>query len=80
MISAVLTPLNANFPTTQVTRFCTDGLQSGLHNRCKAALEHARRLSAIYTEGQIEIALAWETVDELEKAQRRYQVSRLSNF
>lgn len=56
------------------------GTDASLQNRYKAAVEHARRLSAIYEKGQVEIALAWETVAELEKAQRHRQLPRLSHF
>lgn len=51
-----------------------------LPNRLRAALEHARRVTMMYEEGQIEIALAWEMVEELTKAQRQQRASQPSNF
>ena len=54
--------------------------EPSLNSRLQAALEHARRLTAMYDVGQIEVAIAWETVEELEVAQRRQQASRPSAF
>jgi hypothetical protein len=51
-----------------------------LRNRLRAALEHARRVTMMYEEGQIEIALAWETVEELTKAQRHQRALQPTNF
>jgi hypothetical protein len=36
-------------------------------NRLKAALEHARRLTEIYGYQSVEVAITWETVEELQK-------------
>lgn len=43
-----------------------------LENAVDAAREHARRLTALYGTGSIDVALAWENYGEL----RRVQVSR----
>jgi len=43
--------------------------ESPAENRLKAALEHARRLTTMYGCQRIEVAIAWETVEELQKAQ-----------
>jgi len=51
-----------------------------LQNRLRAALEHARRVTTMYGENHVEIALAWEMVEELEKAQQHQTQPRLSNF
>ena len=39
-----------------------------LQTRLEAALEHARRLTTMYGSDTIEVAIAWETVGELQKA------------
>ncbi len=46
--------------------------ESTAENRLKAALEHARRLTEMYGCQRIEVAIAWETVEELQTA-RSYQ-------
>lgn len=51
-----------------------------LATRLRAALEHARRLSAMPESSQSAIAIAWETVEELTVAQRRQQASYPSAF
>jgi len=44
-----------------------------LETALKAALEHARRLTEMYGTDPVEVAIAWETVDELETAKARQQ-------
>lgn len=39
-----------------------------LENRLQAALEHARRLTQMRSTADTEVAIAWETVKELQKA------------
>jgi hypothetical protein len=41
-----------------------------LDNRLKAALEHARRITEIYGLGNLDAVLAWETVEELQQADK----------
>ncbi|WP_448381681.1 CP12 domain-containing protein [Gloeomargarita sp.] len=53
---------------------------NSLENRLRAAREHARRVTMMYAAGHVEIALAWEMVAELEKAQSQQQAPRLTNF
>ncbi|TVQ09292.1 MAG: hypothetical protein EA368_09820 [Leptolyngbya sp. DLM2.Bin27] len=48
----------------------TPVIQPTLESRLQVALEHARRLSALYGTGT-EVAIAWETVEELSTAHRR---------
>lgn len=42
-----------------------------LDNAIAAALEHARRLTAMYGTANTEVAIAWETVEELQTARSR---------
>lgn len=43
--------------------------ESTAENRPKAALEHARRLTEVYGCQRVEVAIAWETVEELQTGQ-----------
>lgn len=52
--------------TTDVTRD-----RSSLENAVDAAREHARRLTALYGTESIDVALAWETYEELRQVQVR---------
>ncbi len=45
------------------------GDRTNLDNAVAAASEHARRLTALYGTESIDVALAWETYEELRKAQ-----------
>lgn len=47
--------------------------QATFETRLKAALEHARRLTAMHGPKSIDAAIAWETVEELQTAQSRGQ-------
>ena len=51
-----------------------------LHTRFEAALEHARRLTAMYGADTIDVAIAWETVDELRKADHAQRPPHQSAF
>ena len=46
-------------------------IQPSLESRLQVALEHARRLTALYGTDSIDVAIAWETVEELSTAHRR---------
>ncbi|EDX86839.1 hypothetical protein S7335_4546 [Synechococcus sp. PCC 7335] len=47
---------------------------STFENRLKAALEHARRLTEMHGYYSTEVAIAWETVEELETAKSRLPI------
>ncbi|MGB7087316.1 MAG: CP12 domain-containing protein [Phormidesmis sp.] len=49
----------------------TQSPQSTAETRLKAALEHARRLTQMYGYQNVEVAIAWETVEEMRAAQLR---------
>ena len=51
-----------------------------LENRLQAALEHARRLTAMRGTADTEVAIAWETVEELQVALYRSQQATPSAF
>jgi len=71
-----LNVLNVDRLTNQEKTQPIDSLQ----NRILAALEHARRVTAMYEKDHIEIALAWEVLEELTKAQRHHQSKKMTNF
>ncbi|NJM97731.1 MAG: hypothetical protein HC800_11730 [Phormidesmis sp. RL_2_1] len=48
--------------------------ESTANSRLKAALEHARRLTEMYGYQCVEVAIAWETVEELQTAQAHHLV------
>lgn len=54
--------------------------QPSLDSQLKAALEHARRLTAMYGTANIEVAIAWETVEELQVAKARQKTATRSAF
>jgi hypothetical protein len=54
--------------------------KSALDNALPAALEHARRLTEMYGTDNIEVAIAWETVEELETAKARNQAKQPTTF
>ena len=45
-------------------------LESTYENRLQAALEHARRLTQMHDYQSVDVAIAWETVEELRTACR----------
>jgi hypothetical protein len=47
-----------------------------LENRLLVALEHARRLTAMFELPNQEVAIAWETVEELRAEQVRQRATR----
>lgn len=49
-------------------------------NTLEIALEHARRLSAIYGTSNIQVAIAWETVEELLSAKARQRETAETPF
>ncbi|MEM6519716.1 MAG: Calvin cycle protein CP12 [Cyanobacteria bacterium P01_C01_bin.70] len=51
-----------------------------LEARLQAALEHARRLTEMRGTAGTEVALAWETVEELQVARARKRENAISNF
>lgn len=48
----------------------TPSLESTYENRLQAALEHARRLTQMHDYQSVDVAIAWETVEELRTARR----------
>jgi hypothetical protein len=53
---------------------------STLDTALLVAFEHARRLTDIYGTTVIDVAIAWETVEELQKAKAHQQASKKSAF
>ena len=51
----------------------TPSSESAFETQLQAALEHARRLTEMYGSQNIEVALAWETVEELQTAKAGHQ-------
>lgn len=60
-------------PTTAPTT--SSSSKSALETQLQAALEHARRLTEMQGPNNIEVALAWETVEELQTAKAGYQTN-----
>lgn len=54
--------------------------KTSLETSFQAALEHARRLTQMYGIGATEVAVAWDTVEELTTANFRQQKSFSSAF
>lgn len=54
--------------------------QKSLETSLQAALEHARRLTQMYGIGTTEVAVAWDTVEELVTAKSRQQEISFSPF
>ncbi|PSN19697.1 hypothetical protein C7271_05980 [filamentous cyanobacterium CCP5] len=64
-----------------ITTASTTGPQSPtLETRLKAALEHARRLTKMSGIPNIDVAIAWEAVEELQAAQKRKPAPSPSAF
>ncbi|MEL6604012.1 MAG: CP12 domain-containing protein [Cyanobacteria bacterium J06614_10] len=53
-------------------------VESTYGNRLSAALEHARRLTQMHGYQNVDVALAWETVEELQAAHLRRLVQAIS--
>lgn len=49
--------------------------ESADENRLQAALEHARRLTQMYGYQRLDVAIAWEAVEELSTARRERLLS-----
>lgn len=65
--------------TTTISELKTS-VEPSLENRFQAALEHARRLTAMNELSNIEVVLAWETVDELCKAKAKQPKPTTATF
>lgn len=67
---------------TPVDAACVSTTRSSvtLEARLKAALEHARRLTEMPATRSIDVAIAWETVEELQTAKARRDNALLSAF
>ena len=74
MVNLVSAPASTAAPSAPVAG------QNALDNALQAALEHARRLTEMNGTDSIEVALAWETVEELETAKARRLASAPSAF
>lgn len=53
---------------------------ASLETTFQAALEHARRLTDMNGVGSAEVAIAWETVEELAKAKRDQKPAPISSL
>ena len=60
--------------TTSTIELQSQSPQATAENRLKAALEHARRLTQMHGHENVDVAIAWETVEELRTAQTRQPV------
>ncbi|MGB3519206.1 MAG: Calvin cycle protein CP12 [Elainellaceae cyanobacterium] len=58
----------------------TSATHSTLARRLQAALEHARRLTDMYGSSHKDVAIAWETVEELTTAHYRQTDNRPTAF
>lgn len=66
--------------TPGVTSDVTVQPTPSLDKQLQAALEHARRLTEMYGTHPIEVALAWETVEELQTAIAKRRATTKSAF
>ncbi|MEO0987753.1 MAG: Calvin cycle protein CP12 [Cyanobacteria bacterium J06639_14] len=73
MVYTTLIPTKTTAPSAAPSRVT-------LESRLKAALEHARRLTAMNGTQSINVAIAWETVEELQTAKARQKASSQSAF
>ncbi|MEO0539053.1 MAG: Calvin cycle protein CP12 [Cyanobacteria bacterium P01_A01_bin.123] len=60
------TTLIPNYPAPTLARKPT--FEKTFENVLQAALEHARRLTSMHGTSNINVAIAWETVEELQTA------------
>ena len=67
-------------PTTAVSAVAIAESQSALETTFSAALEHARRLTAMYGTSHAAVTFAWEAVEELNTALAQQQVPAQSAF
>lgn len=77
-ITTAPTATNATTPTRVAE--VTVPARPSLQTRLEAALEHARRLTTMYGSDTIDVAIAWETVSELQKADQAQRQPHLSAF
>ena len=70
----------AVFTTTTSIPSTTVEHNPSLESQLRAALEHARRLTAMNGHYNREVAIAWEVVEELQFAQRQQQTTVQSAF
>lgn len=63
-MTAITAAFTANTTSTNIAR------RPSLNTQLRAALEHARRLTAMNESHNSDIAIAWEVVEELQFAQR----------
>lgn len=54
--------------------------ESSLEIKLEVALEHARRLTDLYGTNNVDVAVAWETVEELLKAKAQEEGKFVSDF
>ncbi|MGB3138290.1 MAG: CP12 domain-containing protein [Nodosilinea sp.] len=73
-MSATTAAFTATTTTTTVER------KPSSESQMRAALEHARRLTAMNGHHNREVAIAWEVVEELQFAQRRQRATVQSAF
>ena len=66
--------------TPQATVASRSASLSSLESALQAALEHARRLTEMYGTDNVEVALAWETVEELETAKAQQKAKAPTAF
>lgn len=66
--------------TTTSTPSTTVERKPSLESQMRAALEHARRLTAMNGTHNREVAIAWEVVEELQFALRQQQTTVQSAF
>ncbi|MDB9529155.1 Calvin cycle protein CP12 [Oscillatoria sp. CS-180] len=74
------TTVATNPATCQMTAPVKTSTKSPLENQLQAALEHARRLTIMNGTNNVQVAIAWETVDELRSAQSRQRAAVRSAF
>ncbi|MBE9156599.1 hypothetical protein IQ265_07120 [Nodosilinea sp. LEGE 06152] len=72
-MSQTTVAFDPTYPTAKTSR-------PSLTNQLQAAFEHARRLTAMHEAGSVDVAIAWETVEELRNVQRCRQTAAPSSF
>ncbi|MFG6098467.1 hypothetical protein D0962_08055 [Leptolyngbyaceae cyanobacterium CCMR0082] len=70
MANTTITPTTASTTSTPLK---APSSKSAFETQLQAALEHARRLTEMQGPESIEVALAWETVEELQTAKAGHQ-------
>ncbi|MEM1368876.1 MAG: CP12 domain-containing protein [Cyanobacteria bacterium P01_H01_bin.15] len=54
--------------------------EPSLDDQLQVALEHARRVTKLYGAQHVDVALAWETVEELRTAQLQREAAQKNTF